>query len=250
MIEKRIRLVFDAMQAHEVACLLMGGQACVLYGAAEFSKDVDFVVLADADNLAKVGCAMESLRAEIIAVPSFDPRFLDEGLAVHFRCKAPGVEGLRVDLMTRMRGVAPFAELWGRRFPVEDGAGGVVNLLDVRDLVRAKKTQRDKDWPMIQRLLEVRYFSGGENPSIDEVSFWLRELRTPELLIDVAKRHPKKTVELARDRPLLERAMEGDRALLDRALMEEMLAEKESDRRHWEPLKARLGELRRAARKG
>jgi hypothetical protein len=29
----------------------MGGQACVFYGAAEFSRDTDFAMLADALNL-------------------------------------------------------------------------------------------------------------------------------------------------------------------------------------------------------
>jgi len=29
----------------------MGGQACVFYGAAEFSRAVDFVLLAEPDNL-------------------------------------------------------------------------------------------------------------------------------------------------------------------------------------------------------
>lgn len=31
----------------------MGGQACVLYGAAEFSRDTDLVILADADNIVR-----------------------------------------------------------------------------------------------------------------------------------------------------------------------------------------------------
>jgi len=30
----------------------MGGQACVFYGAAEFSRDTDLLILADAANLA------------------------------------------------------------------------------------------------------------------------------------------------------------------------------------------------------
>jgi hypothetical protein len=29
----------------------MGGQACILYGAAEFSRDVDLAVLAGGNNL-------------------------------------------------------------------------------------------------------------------------------------------------------------------------------------------------------
>ena len=39
------------MAAHKVRCLLMGGQACVFYGAAEFRRDSDFAILADAENL-------------------------------------------------------------------------------------------------------------------------------------------------------------------------------------------------------
>ena len=35
--------------------LLMGGQACVFYGAAEFSRDLDLVVLADEGT--SHGCA-------------------------------------------------------------------------------------------------------------------------------------------------------------------------------------------------
>jgi hypothetical protein len=34
------------MRAHRVRALLMGGQACVFCGAAEFSRDTDFAILA------------------------------------------------------------------------------------------------------------------------------------------------------------------------------------------------------------
>ncbi len=39
------------MAARQVHALLMGGQACVFYGAAEFSRDTDIAVLAEPDNL-------------------------------------------------------------------------------------------------------------------------------------------------------------------------------------------------------
>lgn len=52
----------------------MGGQACVLYGAAEFSRDTDVVVLSDDDNLDRLGSAVRELRADVIAVPPFDKR--------------------------------------------------------------------------------------------------------------------------------------------------------------------------------
>jgi hypothetical protein len=36
-----ITRVLSIFQKHDVCFLLMGGQACVLYGAAEFSRDID-----------------------------------------------------------------------------------------------------------------------------------------------------------------------------------------------------------------
>jgi hypothetical protein len=38
LIPNPIRKVLSSMRAHRVRALLMGGQACVFYGAAEFSR--------------------------------------------------------------------------------------------------------------------------------------------------------------------------------------------------------------------
>ena len=91
MIPTPIRQVLSMMQKHGVRALLMGGQACVFYGAAQVSKDVDFVVFADADNFERLLRAFEELNAGRIAVPRFDPELLARGHAVHFRCQAAGV---------------------------------------------------------------------------------------------------------------------------------------------------------------
>src|SRR4051794_40189598 len=95
--------------------LLMGGQACVFYGAAEFSRDLDLLILADAGSLARVDAALTELQAQGIAVPPFRQEFLDRGHAVHFRCRAEEVSGLRIHLMSRLRGLPGFAALWDRR---------------------------------------------------------------------------------------------------------------------------------------
>ena len=47
----------------------MGGQACVFYGAAEFSRDLDIAVLWEAENLERMRSALRSLEAEPVAVP-------------------------------------------------------------------------------------------------------------------------------------------------------------------------------------
>ena len=40
----------------------MGGQACVFYGAAQVSKDVDFLVLGEPENFARLQAALPSCR--------------------------------------------------------------------------------------------------------------------------------------------------------------------------------------------
>ena len=52
------------MAACQVRALLMGGQACVFYGAAEFSRDTDLLVLADTTNLQRL-LYWQPLKAEL-----------------------------------------------------------------------------------------------------------------------------------------------------------------------------------------
>lgn len=52
MIPSPILKVLSTIQKSQVKCLLMGGQACVSYGAAEFSRDVDIAILLDEENMA------------------------------------------------------------------------------------------------------------------------------------------------------------------------------------------------------
>jgi hypothetical protein len=235
--------VLSSMQRHGVHCLLMGGQACVFYGAAEFSRDVDFAVLADARNLCRLQFALEDLKAQVIAVPAFQESYLLQGLAVHFRCQAPGVEGLRVDVMTVMRGVDPFPLLWERRTTLAL-VGFEANLLSLPDLVKAKKTQRPKDWPMVQRLLEAHWFQNQTSPTPARIDFWLRECRTPELLVDIAGRFPVAADRLQALRPALAAALQNDIETTEHALDQERLAEMAADKAYWAPLRQELERLR------
>ena len=62
-----IQVVLSSMRKHGVRCLLMGGQACVFYGAAEFSRDVDFAILAEPENLTKLQKALDEERLSEVA---------------------------------------------------------------------------------------------------------------------------------------------------------------------------------------
>ena len=224
----------------------MGGQACVFYGAAEFSRDTDFAILADAGNLARLEKALHELQARIIAVPPLELKYLRDGHAVHFRCQHPDAVGMRIDIMSKMRGVDSFAKLWRRRTTLELATGLRCDLLSLPDLVLAKKTQRDKDWPMIRRLVEAHYFQNRAKPAKAHVRFWLRELRTPVLLIEVARAHRASCRQLATRRPLLAKALSGETGKVERALRDEEMAERDRDQRYWLPLRKELETLRHA----
>jgi hypothetical protein len=248
LIPTPIRQVLSTMQKHQVQALLMGGQACVFYGAAQFSKDIDFLLLAGEKNFAGLSSALQELGAQRVAVPGFDPAALDRGHAVHFRCRLEGLLGLRIDVMTRLRGLPGFEVLWNRRTTIIGDDGAEIHLLSVEDLVQAKKTQREKDWPMIGALVEAHYVATGDAPNPDRIRFWLLETRTPERLPELVARFPDEAHALVARRPLLALAMTGDLPLLREALDAEVRAEQEKDRIYWKPLKQELEALRREER--
>lgn len=226
----------------------MGGQACVLYGAAEFSRDADFAILASPENLHRFQGALNELEAEVIAVPPFEMQYLERGHAVHFRCHHPQAHGVRVDVMSRLRGVEPFPALWARRTTWDLPDGIEIDSLSLPDLVASKKTQRDKDWPMVRRLVEASYDQGFASPTPEQIDFWLRELRTPELLVESARGFSDQARRLASVRAALRAALANDEAGIVESLAEEEAGERKLDRAYWSPLKAELESLRRGLR--
>jgi hypothetical protein len=245
LIPNPIHKVLLTFQSCEVRALLMGGQACVFYGAAEFSRDTDFALRADTANLERLNAAMRELQAAVIAVPPLSLDHLQRGHAVHFRCQHPDAAGLRVDVMTRMRGVSDFNELWERRTTLQGEDGAIYELLSLPDLVQAKKTQRDKDWPMIRRLIEADRAACRGTPTTAQAQFWLREARTAVLLVDLARQFPDEvTVLAAGPRPLLHAAIQGEVTRLEEALAAEERTERAVDKAYWAPLKSELERMR------
>jgi hypothetical protein len=178
----------------------MDGQACVFYGAAEFSRDLDLLIPTDSTNLAKLMTAFKTLDAKVIAVPELEQTRLMRGHAVHLRCGREDVAGLRIDLMSSLRGVADFEELWGRRTTVEI-VGEPIDL-----------------------------------PAIEE-------LRTPELLVEVAAAHPALAGDEGALRPAVHAAQFAGPDAVSEALETEEQEERRKDREYWEPLKRELEEL-------
>ena len=99
---------------------------------------------------------------------------------------------------------------------------------------------------MIRRLVEAHYFQHQKNSSPAQVKFWLQELRTPSLLIELAQNHPRLCRRLTPERPLLAHAALGNQMELEQALLAEETAERERDKNYWLPLRRELEKLRHA----
>ena len=98
----------------------------------------------------------------------------------------------------------------------------------------------------MRRLVEAHYFQNQDKPTTAQVRFFLRELRTPELLIECAGRWPSACRMQQRHRGLLTQALRGNQAGVESALNDEEWAERRADARYWAPLKAELENLRHA----
>ncbi|MBI4616711.1 MAG: hypothetical protein HY720_24075 [Planctomycetes bacterium] len=248
MTSSPILRVLSTFSVRGTRAILMGGQACILYGAAEFSRDVDWAVDPVPENLDALREALAALPAEPVFVPPLSSEVLRRGHACHFRSAAPEDHGLHIHILSVMRGVDPFPALWERRVELELLGAGRIAVLALPDLVLSKKTQRDKDWPMVRRLIEADALRHGASPPPGRVEFWLSEARSPELLRDLAARHPVEAAEVSRRRPALAAVLAGDLPAAARALAEEERSERERDREYWAPLRAELERWRFEAR--
>ena len=110
--------------------------------------------------------------------------------------------------------------------------------------MKAKKTQRDKDWPMIRRLIEADVVCAPSTISASRCRFWLQECRSDELLRDLARRYPNMARRV--HRPALRAAITGDQERAAALLKLEEDRERQQDRVYWTPLRTELEHWRRS----
>ena len=77
MTRSPIPKVLSIFLKHNLQALLIGGQACILYGAAEFSRDI--TILLSPKNLEILKLALNELKAERIFFPDLSKDVLLRG---------------------------------------------------------------------------------------------------------------------------------------------------------------------------
>ena len=248
MIPTPIQSALATLREFEVPTLLIGGQACILYGGAEFSRDLDLMLAAAPDVLPRLDKALAALQADLIAVPQLSAELLNRGHAVHFRCRRADVADLRLDFMTKPPRLPDPAAIWRRRV-VFDFDFGPVSVVALEDLIATKKTQRDKDWATIGMLIEADMVAHQATAADDHVALWIREARDADMLIELASAYPRMALDCAVDRPLLLSAINSDRDRLELELATEQIRGKQADREYWAPLRLELEQMRHEQRR-
>lgn len=187
---------------------------------------------------------MIALKAKPIYVPRLSINYLRKGHACYFRCQAKDVEGLRIDLLSKLRRCDSFNKLWQRRKTIFLKDGNSIDMIGLFDLVQSKKTQRDKDWLMLKRLVENDMLIHKDNPLPKRVVWWLLESRNADSLVNLSKGYPQIVKRCITKRPLLVFAVDQKVKKLSQALVQEEFLERQRDAEYWKPLREELERLR------
>lgn len=185
--------------------IISSGQAVVLHRLAIMSKDGDWIVREEPENLAFVLEVLQKRNAVYRFGAPLDARWLAGGWSSHFEFNADGVR-VRCDFFSRPPrvSVGELVHLW------ESLSQRELPYLDVETLVQVKQTQREKDYAVIgelaRKLPPDRQLLCG---------------RSSRDLIDLAARFPEMARRLAAERDLLLHALAGDRDALEEGLDKE-----------------------------
>ena len=157
--------IFEILNHRDVRCLLIGGYACVIYGAKTSTVDLDITILTSPENIQKLERSLKDLHAKpsIASIPP-DPALLARGHSLHYYCEKDGFEGIRLDILGKLPRLDDFSKIWNRRFEYKLKEGCVIPILSIPDLIQSKKTGRIKDAADISALVNSHFISNRLNP--------------------------------------------------------------------------------------
>lgn len=183
-----MRSLFRTFEAHRVRYLVISGQACVLYGAAFFSQDLDLWIRPTRSNVTVLIEALRRLKARLhkLTPPLTLPNFR-RGHGFHFRVPQPGSTDLFLDIMGQPPRVGGFDGAWKRAEGMKS-PWGRLPVVSIEDLVEIKKTNRLADYEVITRLVLIR-LDREERPSRDVLRWALRNVFRVEDLWTLLERY-------------------------------------------------------------
>jgi hypothetical protein len=240
-----MRSLFRAFERERVRYLVISGQACILYGASQFTEDLDLWIQPTSQNLLSFLRAMARVKARVYKLtPPLQVGYLRKGHGFHFRI---GRE-LFVDVMGRPPRVRGFAAAFSRarEFPTD---WGVLPVTAPEDLVLLKRTNRPGDYEAVSNLVRFRVLEDQEDPAVLRWAllntFDVADLVEFAVLArDILRKWPERPA-LDALLPLTRssRSFEGRIERAARLLAVEMGEVQEQGRRYWRPIVAELKKL-------
>jgi hypothetical protein len=142
--------------------LLIGGQACVLYGASQFTEDIDLWVrpaARDLTSLLKCLTKVDAVVHKLTPPPSLS--LLRRGHGFHFLIPPDTY----LDVMGRPPRVGPFAAAWSRARRIKTD-WGTLPIVSPEDIVLLKRTNRPSDYEAITNLVRLRREETPDDPRV------------------------------------------------------------------------------------
>ena len=137
--------LFRIFSVHRVRYLLVGAYAVIFYAEPRYTKDLDLWVEPTRENAERVWKALAEFGAPLEGVTLED--FSNPELIYQI-----GVEPNRIDIMMAVPGL-DFEGAWKRRVTSSYG-GEEIFVLDLEDLIQAKKTTNRESDRLDLKLLE------------------------------------------------------------------------------------------------
>jgi hypothetical protein len=190
---------FNAGQLRAILC---SGQAVVLHRLAVMSKDGDWILREREDALAHVLEVLDSRGARYRFGAPLDVRWMAGGWSAHFEFRHEALR-VRTDFFTRPPRITAerLGQLW------QEQERNALPFVGVVDLAEMKKTNRERDYPVIGELARLM------TAPRDQLLY----SRSAQDLLALAEEHPALTAELAQERPVLA-ALSGGRDAVEAAL--------------------------------
>ena len=202
--------------------LVSSGQAVVLHRLAIMSKDGDWILREDEDDVRHVLDVLAGRGARYRFGAPLDLRWLAGGWSAHLEHWRDGLR-LRTDFVTRPPRIS--RDERDRMWRDADASG--VDVVALEPLARMKMTKREKDYAVIGELAR----------RMDDVRDQLLYSRSSRDLIRLAREHPDDVAAAATRRPLLAR-IGGGREVLEEALDRERRALMREDEERLERYRA------------